>query len=293
MADTVPILASSGPMKARLETTAHEDATARVLAVERARFDGPYHHHPAVELTWIVAGSGVRVVDGRVAPFEAGDLVLVPAHVPHVWWSRGDAPRATARVLHLSVPQALRALPEGRALQSMVDANPRPAVLAGRLRAAVQSDFESLAGCEGLERLGRALALFARILAARRDVEWLPPATPSAATDDDDARLGRVLRWIHTNLARPLAVADAARRLSVAPASFSRAFQRRVGRPFTVYVNDVRVAEACLLLRESTQPIAEVAHRCGFPTLGHFHRQLVRRTGLGPRAYRAAFALRP
>ena len=64
----------------------------------------------------------------------------------------------------------------------------------------------------------------------------------------------------------------------------------RVGRPFSVYVNDVGIAEACLLLRQSSRSIAEVARRCGFPTLGHFHRQLVKRTGVGPREYRKVFA---
>lgn len=109
-------------------------------------------------------------------------------------------------------------------------------------------------------------------------------------TPDEDARLSRVLAWIHRDFAQPLRAEEGARRLSVAPASFSRAFLRRVGRPFSVYLNDVRIAEACLLLRQTRRPIAEIARRCGFPTLGHFHRQLVRRTGLGPRDYQRAFA---
>jgi AraC-like DNA-binding protein len=277
-------------MRAYREPIAHDTATAHVLDVDQPRFDGAYHHHDALELTWIREGAGVRVIDGQVSPFAAGDVVLVPPHVPHVWWSRGDDARASARVLHLRVPPALVALPEVRALAALWDVGARPIVFEGDRRASVIGELRALGAVQGLERLGGALALLGRIAAAGDGVVRLAPGPRPHVTPDDDARLGRVLAWIHRDFAQPLRVEEGARRLSVAPASFSRAFQRRVGRPFSVYLNDVRIAEACLLLRQSQRPIAEIALRCGFPTLGHFHRQLVRRTGIGPREYRKAFS---
>ncbi|MFO1495840.1 MAG: AraC family transcriptional regulator [Lysobacterales bacterium] len=277
-------------MRPLREPIAHDQATAHVLDVERVRFDGPYHHHAALELTWIRAGAGVRVIDGQVEPFAAGDVVLLPPQVPHVWWSRGDDGHASALVLHLLVSPALAALPEVRALAGLWDSSARPAVLGGELRVAVIQDLQALGPASGLERLGRALSVLARIAGAGEGLARLAPGPRSHGSPEEDARLARLLGWIHREYAQPLSVEEGARRLSVAPASFSRAFQRRVGRPFSVYLNDVRIAEACLLLRQSQRPIAEIAIRCGYPTLGHFHRQLVRRTGLGPRGYRRTYA---
>lgn len=277
-------------MRPLREPVAHDVATAHVLHVERTRFDGPYHHHAALELTWIREGSGVRVIDGQVALFAAGDVVLVPPQVPHVWWSRGDDARASALVLHLLVSPALAALPEVRAIAGLWETTARPALLDADLRAAVIQDLRVLGEAGGLERLGRALSLLARIASAGEGLARLAPGPRPQGSPDDDARIGRVLGWIHRDYAQSLSVEEGARRLSVAPASFSRAFQRRVGRPFSVYLNDVRIAEACLLLRQSQRSIAEIASRCGYPTLGHFHRQLVRRTGLGPREYRRTYA---
>jgi AraC-like DNA-binding protein len=184
-------------------------------------------------------------------------------------------------------------LPEIRGVVGLFDASPKPAVVHGGLHRSVVAELHALSDSSGLERLGRALALLGRIAVAAEDVSWMAAASRPAAPEQRDARLGRVMGWIHRSYAQPLSVADAAGRLSVAPTSFSRAFHRRVGRPFTVYVNDVRVAEACLMLRQSQRTIAEIAQRCGFPTLGHFHRQFAKRTGLGPRAYRRAFGRRP
>lgn len=261
-----------------------------MLDVARTRFDGPYHHHAALELTWIREGAGVRVIDGQVMPFAAGDVLLVPPQVPHVWWSRGEGETVSACVLHLLVPPALGALPELRGLSGWLAEGARPAVLEGELREIVAAELQALSGIDGLQRLGLALSLLGRIAASPEGVMRLAPSGRTPSSPDDDARLGRVLAWIHRDFAQPLSVEEGARRLSVAPASFSRAFQRRVGRPFSVYVNDVRIAEACLLLRQSSRPIAELARRCGFATLANFHRQLVRRSGLGPREYRRAFA---
>jgi AraC-like DNA-binding protein len=280
-------------MKPQREPIAHDRSTVHLLDVERARFDGPYHHHEALELTLIRSGSGVRVIGGEAASFAEGDLVLVPPKVPHVWWSRGQPGAASALVLQVALPPGLRVLPEFACLAPVFDLRARPAVVRSRLHRAVASEMQALATCTGLERLGRALALLGRIMASDADVTWLAAAPRCMAVDPDDTRLGRLLGWIHRSHAQPLSVAEAARRLSVAPASFSRAFQRRVGRPFTVYVNDVRIAQACLLLREARRPIADIALRCGFPTLGHFHRQLVKRTGLGPRAYQQQIVRRP
>ena len=59
-----------------------------------------------------------------------------------------------------------------------------------------------------------------------------------------------------------------------------------MGKPFTDYVNDLRIAQAQLELIRSDRPVAEIAVRCGFPTLSNFHEQFARRTGESPRRYR-------
>lgn len=280
-------------MRAIPEPLAHVAATTQLLILDCERFDGPYHHHAALEVTWIRDGAGVRVIDGQVSPFAAGDVVLVPPRVPHVWWSRGDGGGASALVLHLTLPPGLGLLPELKAARDCLAEGARSALLEGSLRAAAIADLQAIADSDGLERLGRALALVGRIANAEAGLVRQAPGARTAALPGEDPRLGRVLAWIHRDFDRPLTVAEGARRLSVAPGSFSRAFRRRAGRPFSAYLNDVRIAESCLLLRHSQRPIAEVARRCGFPTLGHFHRQLAKRTGLGPREYRRAFLDRP
>ena len=53
-------------------------------------FDAPFHFHPEIELTYILEGNGRRFVGNDVASFQAGDLVLIGANLPHFWYSNRD-----------------------------------------------------------------------------------------------------------------------------------------------------------------------------------------------------------
>ena len=85
-----------------------------------------------------------------------------------------------------------------------------------------------------------------------------------------------------------LTIEEAAAKVHVSPAAFSRFFRRSLGKTFTEYVNDLRCTEAAIQLRKTDKPVATVAHDCGFTTLSHFNRQFLLRHGQTPRLYRKA-----
>lgn len=99
-------------------------------------------------------------------------------------------------------------------------------------------------------------------------------------------RLDRLLRWVQANLAEELRVSDAAEIVGISPAAFGRHFQREVGKGFIDFVNDARCSWAALRLLQGQEPIADIAHGCGFPTLSNFGEQFRRRYGASPRDYR-------
>ena len=152
--------------------------------------------------------------------------------------------------------------------------------------------LELLDATDSLIRSGRSLALLGRIVLAIRTGERGARAIGhrhSAGTGVGAAshkRVEQLLDWIRRHLHREIRAEDAARILHVTPAAFSRAFKRLVGKPFTLYVNDLRVAEACLALGRSDRPIAQIATQCGFGTLSNFNQQFRRRLDMTPRTYR-------
>lgn len=281
-------------MKVVQESVPRSEAlTLRVLPLSLDAFDGPVHTHPVLELTHIERGAGLRFIGDTVEPFAAGDMVLVAPHVAHAWWT-GRADRApgaaVATVMQLHVAPAVAGLPEWKpSLGALLDERVAGWVISGELAADLAQGLAAMAGTAGLEQLGQGLTLLGRLThpdAAR----WRRPLGMRALDDAPSApssrRIDHLLTWIRDHLQHDLALAAAAAHLHVTPAAFSRSFKRLVGRSFTDYVNDLRIAEAQLLLRRTDRPITQIAAACGYTTLSNFNTQFRRRAGMSPRDYR-------
>ena len=266
----------------------------RVLSIDADRFDGPLHAHQAMELTWIRAGQGMRFIDGSVEPFGEGDLVLIAPSVAHTWRTHGRADgRSQALVLQIRPAAELTGLSEWREIAPLGAGADAGWVMTGALREDVCERMLQMAALPPLARLGVSLETLARIAHALEtgasDVRAIGlQSTPTSGTDPAQRRrLDALLGWIQRHRHTPIRTLEAARRLHVSPAAFSRAFKRLVGKPFSVYLNDLRIADACLALNQSDRPIADIAQRSGFAKLSNFNQQFRARTGLTPRQYRA------
>lgn len=280
-------------MKVAWESIQGGTQSVRLLRLRLRAFAGALHAHEALELTWIERGEGVCIVGSRVEPFAAGDLVLIGPGVPHVWLSHGSPPEgAWATVLQWMPSASLTALPEWRSIAPLLQRAQRGLSIEGALRARIVAALERMPEVSGLRLLGETFATLALMSDAGADGDLRPlDPLPFPVVQRDPGRqrrLDALLVWIREHLRGPLSVEDAAAILHVSPGAFSRSFHRIAGKPFTDYVNDLRIAEACMLLRQQDRSIAEIADRCGFGTMSHFNRQFKRRVGYTPREYRRA-----
>lgn len=275
-------------MKALEEHVTHPHRSLRFLHFASDGFRGPFHRHPAIELTWIEQGHGLRLVGDDVSAFESGDLVLLGPYLPHQWTSRGRA-RSVATVLQLQ-PSLLERppLPELAGASGLLVVAARGAQLQGATHGHATELLQAMKDAGELDRLALLLRLLALLAAPKAELRPIARARRQGEAQATRSAVEPVIDWIQRHLAEPLTVADAARRAHVTPAAFSRFFKREVGRGFADYVNDLRCGQAQLLLRHGDRPVSWIAAQCGFTTLSNFHRRFRERTGLTPRAWRLA-----
>lgn len=43
------------------------------------------HRQPLWELSYIVTGSGMRLIGDMTEPFQCGEVVMIPPEIPHCW----------------------------------------------------------------------------------------------------------------------------------------------------------------------------------------------------------------
>jgi AraC-like DNA-binding protein len=139
------------------------------------------------------------------------------------------------------------------------------------------------------DAIGRLLGLFGILRCLALHMDDLHPIAHlefAAATRIRDARVDRVVQWMHVNLGAALRMEEAAAQAHISTAAFSRFFKRETGKTFTDYLNDVRCAQACAWLSDSVLPVSTITSQCGFETSSHFNRQFKSRFGVTPRDYR-------
>ena len=129
-------------------------------------------------------------------------------------------------------------------------------------------------------------ALVAAQLARQHREDRLAPAGPRPAEALTDRQFAQVRELMDARLAEPLGLTELAAAAGLSVSRFSRRFKARTGLPPHRFLLRLRVEQAGLLLRTGTDPIADIAVRCGFSHQEHLTRVLRTQLGTTPAALR-------
>ncbi|MDT0306452.1 helix-turn-helix domain-containing protein [Streptomyces sp. DSM 44917] len=105
--------------------------------------------------------------------------------------------------------------------------------------------------------------------------------------------LAATREWALGRLDRPLALPDLARHARTSVRTLTRRFRAETGLSPLQWLLEARLDRAQELLERTDLTMEHVAHRSGIGTADSLRRHLARRTGLTPRAWRAAHARVP
>lgn len=285
-------------MLARFEkvpSTAHRSFHHRELRV--ARFDAPWHFHPEIELTLIVAGRGRRFVGDSIEPFGEGDLVLLGPNLPHFWRTE-ERPTRGRRAAHAVVVQfppdflggEIWTRPEFAAIRRLLLRAQRGLHFTGAAGRAMAERVRALGGRRGCPAVLELLAILDLLASARNARQLASEAYEPSLDRHAERRLARVYGFLLGHYLEPLTLAEIARVAALTPAGFSRYFKRATGRNVSDFLNELRVDHAARLLRETTDGITRIAGASGYATLSNFNRRFRARLRCAPREYRRVFA---
>jgi AraC family transcriptional regulator len=136
-----------------------------------------------------------------------------------------------------------------------------------------------------VDHLGNALAAQ---LARRHTVAGRAPVQPVQRAGLTDRQFGTVCDLLEARLAEPVPLAQMATVAGLSVSQFCRQFKARTGLSPHRFLVQLRVDNACRLLRGSVMSIAEVAQRCGFSHQEHLTRVMRAHLQRTPAAVRRA-----
>jgi AraC-like DNA-binding protein len=247
-----------------------------------------WHYHPAMELTLFTAGAGMRFVGDHLAPFAAGDLVLLGEKLPHYWHTHGPS-AGLAVQWHFPHGHPFWSFPETLTLADLFKSAARGLQYTGPTAIALGAGLRALAQSSGPERLGQLLHLLALLAAAPAgDVTPLSSrafALPTASVHQQ--AIGAAVRHLLANFRDIIRLAEVLRLTGMSKPTFSRQFKQHSGKTFSEFVNQVRLQAACRELAETDDSVLEIALACGFTQISFFNRLFRRVYRCSPTRYRA------
>lgn len=307
-------------MKPRFEHVAlTEGCSFAALHFQGERFQCPYHVHPEIELLYIKAGSGQRLIGDALAPFRPGDLYLLPPGCPHMFQSPPEPPEAlVSKTPATGSPETgdhglshqdaspsnasaqswyLQFLPNclGEGFFETIEMAPVKQLLTRAERGLVFVDYpqpqieaqlQAVLKASGTHRLVTFLKLF-DVLASWQDARPIASDRPTGVANHiESERLQQVTDFLSQRYPEQISLADTAKCAGLSQSALGRFFRKHLGKTFTDYLVDLRLSEACRLLIETDRSVADICFSVGFQNLSNFNRHFVRRKGVQPRAYR-------
>ena len=231
----------------------------------------PDHVHHVAQCYLCQAGVLIVDVDHRPHILRSGEAVIVRPGAVRAC-RRGDPP-----------PVYMSAIFEDHALDLTV-LHDRHLVLDEGLWLVAADLARELAGIGGPDSGHLCQALLVRLLIGLRRLETGRLAVPSSTGDTQ--LMIQVERVMRRNLHRHLTRAQLAEALAISPVHLARLFKAAAGCTLHSRLSALRMAQARLLLRDSTLPLERIAHEVGYRSASHFSRAFKLDVGQSPRSYR-------
>jgi len=109
----------------------------------------------------------------------------------------------------------------------------------------------------------------------------------------DDFYIQKAKKYIGEHFTEEITLVSISAHLSIHPNYFSTLFKKRTGLPYTQYLRQVRIDEACRLIKNTNKKFYEIAEAVGFHDTIQFNRAFKQETGQSPSSYKRKLDINP
>lgn len=280
--------------KAIIEKVTYETGSS-IVAVEytNAYFAAPLHKHPQFELILFEEGDGHRFIGDHVAPISAGDFILLPPNMSHLWLSSDvyydEENTKVSRSVYAQFgenifPKHMSDIVELDHVHGLLKNCSRGLIFSGEGIEDCKLIFRKLPGRKAIDRWLTLYALLDRLAC----LHYEPLASKEFAVSNEGSGnkiVDSVHAYLNANYNRQVNLEDIAATVYMNPSSLCRYYKGHTGQTIFAYLSELRINYAMKLLSNSNRNIAGIAYECGYNSLSHFNHQFRRITGYTPSVF--------
>jgi AraC-like DNA-binding protein len=255
----------------------------------------PLHQHPQVEISLVIEGEGTRIIGDHVAPFEAGDLVMVGGDLPHRWFAPVDYQGETHNIiLQIRLPflgEGFLEREEMLPIKQLFELANRGLEITGATALKVQTMIKELLNLQGFDGILTLLKIF-HLIAQSKEINVLSGigfSMPQSLKGYDT--INKVINYLMANYTGEISLDEAAQQAKMSKSAFAHFFKKRTNINFSKYINELRISHSAYLLTQSQLTVSEICFQSGFNNLSYFNRVFLEKYSMSPSKYKAKWML--
>ena len=262
-------------------------------------FYNQLHYHPELQLTAIVKGEGILYAGNSMSAFVENDVFIIGSNVPHllkcssVYYTE-DTPGVKGISLffdEFSFGKHFFEIKEMQHLQSLLYDSNRVIKVEGGLKDEIFNKIISTTGLQD-EQL---VITFLEILSLLRQSEksYINSQQYNLILNNNEGgRLNEVLDYTFQNFKREITIEQITKVAFLSRSQFSYFFKLHTGKTYIQFLNELRIENACILMKNSAHTIEQICYEVGFKNVSNFVRHFKKVKGVTPSRYRKLWEIR-
>ncbi|HEX5023781.1 MAG TPA: AraC family transcriptional regulator [Agriterribacter sp.] len=283
------------PIAARIIEGIGEGHFFTVKAINLPYFSTEFHFHDACQLVYVVESEGKRIIGDSVEHFHSDELIFLGASVPHVWhndqhyFKTSDTVHARSVALFFNPDDLLNRLAglcDVKRLEVMLRQAQRGMQFFGESKKQMTALLLEMLHQKELPSVINLLRLLQLICDTQDFVYLASGGYVNNYHSKDNKRMDLVFKHVFENFREEIPLSKVAGIANMNIQAFCRYFKTRTQKPFTHFVNEVRIGHACKLLSNGEENITAISLESGFNSVSNFNRFFKTIKGITPREFR-------
>lgn len=262
---------------------------------------GRLHFHNCLEIGVCHSDSGTLEFYGNSLPFKEGDVTCIPRNIPHTTYS-SKGTQSHWSYLFLDPEGLFRnqlsnswknydlSITSFQSYKYILDRETYPDVHTLTLQ--VIKEMEAQKPGYQLSARGLLLALYIELYRIQHEAEPIGmDGEDQLMPAENTLVIAPALDYIENNYASTFSVEYLANLCHWSPTHFRRIFHEIMGISPLEHLNNIRIMNACKLLRSTEDSILDISESIGFHSVSSFNRFFIKIMNVPPREYRKQMAL--
>ena len=245
-------------------------------------FTSPLHFHSQIEITYIIKGTGMCFAGESVQPYQPGEIVIFGENVPHAFISSREhydmGNPEISRVIYILFPKNMfgkrfLSMPENKFLKNLFLDASRCIKFQGKEVSGLSGLIFGIAAKKGFERLDLLLQVLHNMESSEHKEYLNAPDLSYVSNKKDVERINKVYEYVFANYYNNISLETIAGITDLVPQSFCRYFKQHTKKTFSKFLAEVRVGQACKLLKENKKSVTDICYEVGFNHFSSFNKQ--------------------